>query len=85
MSVWIVTNNWGDVLEVFESKEGAVSYLISRLKEAAIDDSKKWKNFIEFYDLYMLEDEDKDLAIRLSEECEIYAEKKEVMKTKYTL
>lgn len=85
MSVWIVTNNWGEVLEVFESRDGAVSYLISRLKEAAIDDDKKWKNFINFYDLYMLEDEDKDLSVRLSEEYIIYAEKKEVIKVKYTL
>lgn len=83
MDVWVITDSIGDVLEVFDSKEGAVNYLISRLKESAMDDNEKWKNFIDFYDLYMFEDD--DLAVHLSDGYIIYAEKKTVIKQKYTL
>lgn len=83
MDVWVITDSIGDVLEVFDSKEGAVNYLISCLKESAMDDNEKWKNFINFYDLCMFEDD--DLAVHLSDGYIIYAEKKEVIKQKYTL
>lgn len=83
MNVWIVSDRKGNILKVFDSKEGAVNYLISCIKEAAMDDSEKWKHFINFYDLYMLEDD--DLVVQLSDGDRIYAEKKEVIKQLYTL
>jgi hypothetical protein len=83
MDVWVISDSRGDVLEVFDSKEGAVNYLIGCLKETAMDDNEKWKNFINFYDSYMLEDD--DLAVHLSDGYIIYAEKKTVIKQKYIL
>lgn len=83
MNVWIVSDERYNILKVFDSKEGAVNYLISCIKEAAMDDSEKWKRFINFYDLSMLDDN--ELEIHLSDGVRIYAEKKEVIKQLYTL
>lgn len=83
MDVWIISDSRGDVLEVFDSKEGAVNYLIGCLKDTTMDDKEKWKNFINFYDLYMFEDN--DLAVQLSDGYVVYSEKKTVIKQKYTL
>lgn len=74
MECWVISDNQGNVFDVYKTKEAAMCHLINKLADADnISEADKWKKFKEMYDYSIICD--KSFFVNLSDNYSLYAEK----------
>ena len=74
MECWVMSDNNGNVFDVYKSKEAAMCQLIHKIAEDEMPDSEKWKAFKDMYDYSVIADD--EMTVELSDGRIIYAEKR---------
>ena len=74
MECWVISNNNGNVFDVYKTKEAAMCQLIHRIAEDEMPDSEKWLAFKEMYDHAIIADD--EMSVELSDGWIVYAEKR---------
>ena len=75
MECWVISDNMGNVFDVYKTKEAAMCQLIHKIAEDEMPDSEKWVAFKNMYDYSVIADG--EISVELSDGCIIYAEKRE--------
>jgi len=74
MECWVISDSYGNVFDVYKTKEAAMCYLINRIAEDKMSDSEKWEAFKDMYDFAIIADE--EISVKLSNDHIVYAEKR---------
>lgn len=74
MECWVISDNNGNVFDVYKSKETAMCQLIHKIAEDKMPDSEKWIAFKDMYDYVIITDG--EMSVELSDGRVIYAEKR---------
>jgi hypothetical protein len=74
MECWVISDNDGNVFDVYKTKEAAMCYLINRIAGDDMSDSEKWAAFKEMYDFAIIADD--EMSVELSDGIIVYAEKR---------
>ena len=75
MECWVISDNKGNVFDVYESKEAAMCQLIHKIAEDEMPDSEKWAAFKDMYDCAIIIDD--EMSVKLSDSRIVYAKKRE--------
>lgn len=76
MDCWVISDNKGNVFDVYRTKEAAMCQLIHKIAEDKMPDSEKWAAFKEMYDYSIIADD--EMNVELSDDNIIYAEKRKI-------
>lgn len=76
MDGWVISDNKGNVFDVYRTKEAAMCQLIHKIAEDKMPDSKKWAAFKEMYDYSIIADD--EMTVELSDGNIVYAEKRKI-------
>lgn len=74
MDCWVISDNNGNVFDVYKIKEAAMCQLIHKIAEDKMPDSEKWTAFKDMYDYAIIADD--EMSVELSDGRIIYAEKR---------
>ena len=74
MDCWVISDNNGNVFDVYKTKEAAMCQLIHEIAEDEMPDSEKWTAFKDMYDYSVIADE--EISVELSNDRIVYAEKR---------
>ena len=74
MECWVISDNDGNVFDVYKTKEAAMCQLIHKIAEDEMPDSEKWLAFKEMYDYSVITDD--EMSVELSDGIIIYAERR---------
>lgn len=76
MDCWVISDNNGNVFDVYKTKEAAMCQLIHKIAEDKMSDSEKWAAFKEMYDYSIISND--EMNVELSDDNIVYAEKRKI-------
>ena len=75
MDCWVISDSFGDVFDVYKTKEAAMHHLINKIAEDKMSDSEKWVAFKNMYNDAIITDS--GMSAKLSNDHRFYAEKRD--------